>query len=168
MCVEQLLSRLHGVRQTKNGYMALCPAHRDTSPSLSVREGDNGCILLHDFGGCEPGDICAAIRLRLADLFPVHDGRRPCRSPTSTPVLSLEQMAFLFKLQAECLYSRAQFTLKAARALNTSEWTEKDWTVATNAVARAHTDVARSQFLAAVAFDLRTVFLERRRPQLAP
>jgi hypothetical protein len=37
---------------------------------LSVRELDDGRVLVHDFGGCETGDVLAAISLSLVDLFP--------------------------------------------------------------------------------------------------
>jgi hypothetical protein len=36
---------------------------------LSLRELDDGRVLLHDFGGCETGDVLAAIGLQLSDLF---------------------------------------------------------------------------------------------------
>jgi hypothetical protein len=40
------------------------------SPSLSIRELDDGRVLVHDFGGCDVGDILAALGLTLTDLFP--------------------------------------------------------------------------------------------------
>jgi hypothetical protein len=71
MSVSTLLDRLHGVRQTGPGrYLARCPAHPDRSPSLSVRELDDGTILLKDFGGCGAADVVAAVGLQLRDLFP--------------------------------------------------------------------------------------------------
>lgn len=69
MTTEEFLSGLDGVRRAGRGWMAKCPAHDDRTPSLSVREGEGGKILLHDFGGCSVGEICAAMGLRLADLF---------------------------------------------------------------------------------------------------
>jgi hypothetical protein len=66
-----LLDRLERVKQTGPGrWLARCPAHEDRSPSLSIRELDDGRILLHDFGGCEAADVLAAIGLALSDLFP--------------------------------------------------------------------------------------------------
>jgi hypothetical protein len=65
-----LLDRLENVRQTASGrWLARCPAHEDRAPSLSIRELDDGRILLHDFGGCETSDVLAAIGLQLCDLF---------------------------------------------------------------------------------------------------
>lgn len=66
----KLLDRLERVRQTGPGrWLARCPAHQDRSPSLSIRELDDGRMLLHDFGGCETGDVLAAVGLQLSDLF---------------------------------------------------------------------------------------------------
>jgi hypothetical protein len=66
----KLLDRLERVKQTAPGrWLARCPAHEDHSPSLSVRELDDGRLLLYDFGGCETGAVLAALGLTLADLF---------------------------------------------------------------------------------------------------
>jgi|SRR5580700_1272320 hypothetical protein len=66
----KLLDRLERVRQTGPGrWIARCPAHEDRAPSLSIRVLDDGRVLLHDFGGCEVGDVLAALGLTLADLF---------------------------------------------------------------------------------------------------
>jgi len=68
---DTLLTRLERVKQTQAGqWIARCPAHTDKSPSLSIKQCDDGTILLHDFGGCSPSDILAAVGLELADLFP--------------------------------------------------------------------------------------------------
>jgi hypothetical protein len=66
----KVLDRLTGVKQTAPGrWMARCPAHEDRSPSLSIRETEQGSCLLHCFGGCPNGDVLAAIGLRMSDLF---------------------------------------------------------------------------------------------------
>ena len=74
MHVDELLNRLEVVRPRGPGkWSGRCPAHNDHSPSLSIREGEDGRILLHDFAGCRVEDICAALGLRLTDLFPDND-----------------------------------------------------------------------------------------------
>ena len=71
MGVARMLDRLDGVRETGPArWLARCPAHDDKTPSLSVRELDDGRILLHDFGGCHVNDVLAAIGLEMSDLFP--------------------------------------------------------------------------------------------------
>jgi hypothetical protein len=70
MSAETVLSRLDRVRRIGTGrWIARCPAHADRSPSLSVRELDDGRVLLHDFGGCEVGAVLGALDLEMADLF---------------------------------------------------------------------------------------------------
>ena len=71
MSADALLSRLDGVRRTGTGrWLARCPAHEDKSPSLSVREMDDGRILLHDFAGCDVEHVLGAVGLTYDALFP--------------------------------------------------------------------------------------------------
>lgn len=72
MTADTLLSRLDKVKRTGKGtWIACCPAHEDKRPSLSIRETDDGRILLHDFSGnCSAAEIVAAVGLDLSDLFP--------------------------------------------------------------------------------------------------
>jgi len=68
---EVLLARLDGVRSTGlDAWICKCPSHDDKTPSLSIRETNDGTVLVHDFGGCSPSDILASVGLQLADLFP--------------------------------------------------------------------------------------------------
>jgi hypothetical protein len=67
---QRVLDRLTRVRQSAPGrWMARCPAHEDGGPSLSIRETDDGRVLLHCFAGCANGDVLGAIGLRMSDLF---------------------------------------------------------------------------------------------------
>ena len=69
--MSALLDRLDKVKQTgPDRWIACCPAHNDRSPSLAVRELDDGRILLHDFGGCHVTDVLAALGMEMTDLFP--------------------------------------------------------------------------------------------------
>ena len=62
----------HNCRPTGNGSQvaARCPTHEDNHASLSVTEGSDGKLLVHCHAGCEPEAICAALGVKLADLFP--------------------------------------------------------------------------------------------------
>ena len=74
MSAARLLDRLSGVRATGVGrWTARCPAHEDRSPSLSVRELDDGRVLIHDFAGCDVDAILDAIGLAVSELFPPQD-----------------------------------------------------------------------------------------------
>ena len=46
-----------------------CPVHEDSSPSLTVSEGDDGRVLLHCHAGCDTADILARLELTAGDLF---------------------------------------------------------------------------------------------------
>ena len=66
-----LLGQLLKVKSKGNGcWMACCPAHDDKSPSLSIRELDDGRILIHCFAGCSTEGILSSVGLSLDDLYP--------------------------------------------------------------------------------------------------
>src|SRR3712207_2022060 len=69
MALARVLERLEGVRQRNGGFMALCPAHDDQRPSLSVSEGDDGKVLVRCFAGCETEEVLDALGLSIHDLF---------------------------------------------------------------------------------------------------
>jgi 5S rRNA maturation endonuclease (ribonuclease M5) len=68
--LQNVLSRLRGVRKDGKGWKALCPAHDDRKPSLKVDEAEDGKVLLKCFAGCGTEDIIAAIGLKMSDLYP--------------------------------------------------------------------------------------------------
>lgn len=68
--IEIVLSKLPTAKKKRNGYEAQCPAHEDERASLSVREGDDGRVLMKCHAGCETEAICKAVNLRMCDLFP--------------------------------------------------------------------------------------------------
>lgn len=71
MKIEEFLSYLKNVKEVKeNEYMALCPAHNDKKPSLSVGLSENkNQILLHCYAGCSAEDILNAVGLKKKDLY---------------------------------------------------------------------------------------------------
>lgn len=69
--VDRLLSCLDRVKRTgPNTWVASCPTRDDKHPSMTIRELDDGRVLLHDFGGDSPAEILASIGLTFSDLFP--------------------------------------------------------------------------------------------------
>jgi len=85
--LEKILSRLGGVRETnskdpKKSHIALCPAHDDRKPSLSLGTGADGRALVKCFTGCEYEDIMRAIGLTKRDGFP--EGVRGAGQHTAT------------------------------------------------------------------------------------
>ncbi|MDD4966998.1 hypothetical protein [Halothiobacillus sp.] len=71
--IDDLLSRLDGVRKTGPGkWTAKSPTRNERTASLSIKQTDDGRILLHDFGGSEAADILAALGLNWVQLIPPH------------------------------------------------------------------------------------------------
>ncbi len=66
-----LLLRLPQVRQLKpNCWQALCPAHDDKKPSLSIQQNPDNGLLIHCHAGCGAVEVLEAIGLQLKDLYP--------------------------------------------------------------------------------------------------
>lgn len=70
---EQVLHSLRDLglnpKKTRDGWQCRCPAHDDRTPSLSIKDGDEGCVLLHCHAGCSIDSICAALKLTSGELF---------------------------------------------------------------------------------------------------
>lgn len=82
--VDTLLASLNKVRRTGDGrWIACCPAHQDKSPSMSIREVDDGRVLVHCFAGCSVEEILGAVGLSFDALFPekVIENAKPLRRP---------------------------------------------------------------------------------------
>lgn len=79
--LDRILARLPGHRPAgANRWQALCPAHQDHSPSLSIREGDDGRALVLCRAGCSTEAVLTALGLTWSDLFP--QSVRPASVPT--------------------------------------------------------------------------------------
>ena len=78
---EVIVEGLNG-RPSGKGWMARCPAHPDTTPSLSINETPAGKVLVKCFAGCSQAEVIAALRRR--GLWP---GRSQRMAIEATPVL---------------------------------------------------------------------------------
>lgn len=85
--LENILSRLDGVQQHEDYFMAKCPAHKDRIRSLTVRQGRDGCALIKCHASCEKPAILAALNLTMKDLFP---DSRPTREAPSRIVATYD------------------------------------------------------------------------------
>lgn len=61
--VREVLSRLDKVQKSGDGWVACCPAHDDSTPSMSVSEGRDGRVVFHCHTGCTFDAIAAALDL---------------------------------------------------------------------------------------------------------
>ena len=68
--IELVLAKLEGVKSVgSRKWSAKCPSHDDRQASLSVTSGRDGRTLLRCHAGCDTESICAAIGMKLANLF---------------------------------------------------------------------------------------------------
>ena len=86
--MQHVLSRLRGVVPHGHGYLALCPLHRDFTPSLAVDPGAGGRILVKCRAGCDTRSVLREVGLDYADIDVGSTDARP-GSP-SRPVLTPE------------------------------------------------------------------------------
>jgi hypothetical protein len=80
--VSELLARLEKVKAKGESWTALCPAHDDSNPSLSVSTGEDGRALVNCHAGCTAEQIVAAVEMEMKDLFA--GGGGGAESPKST------------------------------------------------------------------------------------
>lgn len=70
MLFVDILSRFTEVsEEADGGYLARCPAHGDSRPSLRIWRGDDNKVRLTCRAGCQTGDVVTAAGLTWADLF---------------------------------------------------------------------------------------------------
>lgn len=105
--INILLSNLNDVKRTGQGrYIAKCPSHNDRSPSLAIKESDNGNILIKCFAGCSVNEVVSSVGMSMEDLF-----------PESTKIAKGERKPFNPYDILECLRDESMIVLLAASDL---------------------------------------------------
>jgi len=69
MTLNEIISRFDAKRNGKE-WVAKCPSHEDSTPSLAINEGSNGGVIMTCRAGCKIKDVLARKNLKLADLMP--------------------------------------------------------------------------------------------------
>src|SRR3546814_2492486 len=92
---KETVRRLHGTWHGSYG-KALCPAHKDRRPSLSVTPGRNA-VLFHCFAGCTQAAIMDALSRQGAHVRPTtpdrseeHTSELPSLMPITVAVFRLK------------------------------------------------------------------------------
>lgn len=116
--IEVILMRLNKVQRSGSGYKAICPAHDDRNPSLSISEGDDGRVLLYCFGGCDLEPIVAAMGLRTADLFNAKNGSG---RTVKLPGVSIRELKAAAEFERQVLYIVKSDQL-SGRTVSQSDW----------------------------------------------
>lgn len=109
----EIIARALGGRKYGCHWMASCLAHDDHNPSLSIRDADNGKVLVHCHAGCAQALVIGELRTR--GLWNAsHDVRRGriIRLPQNPKVLPAQDFAELTASAVRLWYS----TISAAGA----------------------------------------------------
>ena len=107
--IDRVLNALrelgHNPKSTRDGWQCCCPAHDDRTPSLSIKDGDDGRALLKCHAGCSIDLICAAMKLTKRELFtrndttPVHRNGKALATAKQPPELFPSCNAALAELE---------------------------------------------------------------------
>lgn len=97
-----LLPRLLQVRQLQpNCWQALCPAHDDKKPSLSIQQNPDNRLLIHCHAGCGAAEVLEAIGLQFKDLFPAEKQKNYDGVTSRQKVYRLDSSLALHGLKTE-------------------------------------------------------------------
>ena len=61
---DAIAKALGGRKAVRSGWIARCPAHDDSNPSLSLSTGKDGKVLLRCLAGCDQAQVIDALRAR--------------------------------------------------------------------------------------------------------
>jgi hypothetical protein len=145
MTAEDILGRLDGVRKSRRGWLARCPAHHpDRNPSLSVSEGDKG-ILLKCWASCTLAEICVALEITPSQLFydahgPIYRANQRQRSWGQA-----EQVRKRANWKRVDALREAEAVIRAATNVDISAWTNEQLDTALNSVCDAHELLLREE-----------------------
>lgn len=95
MQFKDLISRFAEVtEQADGGFLAVCPAHGDSRPSLRIWVGDNGTVRMTCRAGCVTRDVVSAAGLRWPDLFDI-EGEAPTVASAKPELVGPKHIAAL-------------------------------------------------------------------------
>ena len=159
MTTSTLLQKLDRVHRSGCGWLARCPGHSDHHPSLAICEGERG-LLVKCWAGCDLESICAALGIRVADLFyesrrNSHTHARFSRIPVQPVQIDWRGYSHQILWYSEELFLRGEKILSTAKGLSPSTLTEEELEIALNAIYQAHLDLEESSRLEDLAVNLR-------------
>jgi putative DNA primase/helicase len=81
----KIIASALGGRRAAATWMARCPAHADREPSLSIKDGGGGRVLVRCHAGCDQQELIAALKSRgiWLDADRRHGARSHRRPPTA-------------------------------------------------------------------------------------
>jgi hypothetical protein len=107
----------HKVKSHSGNYLVCCPAHDDTSPSLSLRDGDRG-LMVYCFAGCSAADIYTAIRRKDRKLLELSDtAPEPVKGTSEYERRQHEKASWLWRQRRPIAGTIAERYLREARGI---------------------------------------------------
>lgn len=102
MLLTDFLDRLTDLHEEADGWLARCPGHGDSKPSLRVAVSTRGKVLLKCRAGCETAAVLDALGMTLADLMHVDTAGAvvPRARSTDVPAGAADVAALKVKLDA--------------------------------------------------------------------
>lgn len=82
--LPDLLDRLDDYTEESDGYLALCPGHDDSKPSLRVAVGRNGKVLLKCRAGCTTDHVLDSLGMTMEALTNIDTADAPVPAARST------------------------------------------------------------------------------------
>lgn len=82
--LPDLLARFDDYTEESDGYLALCPGHNDSKPSLRVAVGRNGKVLLKCRAGCTTDHVLDSLGMTMEDLTNIDTADAPVPAARST------------------------------------------------------------------------------------
>jgi hypothetical protein len=92
--LENLISLTDAKKNGDGGWKARCPSHDDQTPSLSIKEGRDGCALVKCRAGCATEDVLKAMGLAMRDLFPLNSKPIPGKAFREAKAIMQAPQAF--------------------------------------------------------------------------
>jgi hypothetical protein len=141
MTISDLLSRVDAVKDKGGGkWSAKCPAHKDRTPSLSIREGERA-ILLKCWAGCSLDTIASRLGIEIKDLFfdSLPDPRQRREAIQSQAKAHVAELA-AYQARGRRANARrhAEYLIKSARGLDISYWSNDELNKRLNALGEAY------------------------------
>ncbi len=83
MISAEMIAHALGGERSGSQYLAPCPVHNDSTPSLAIKDGPDGKVLVRCHAGCSNANVIAA--LKDMDLWPVSNQDQNYRRPVPSP-----------------------------------------------------------------------------------
>lgn len=100
MNLDALLARFGGADEDGDGWVAVCPSHADSKPSLRISVGEKG-VLVKCRARCRTEEVLSAVGLHFSDLFDVDTTGTERRAvSTSAPASPADVAALQARLDA--------------------------------------------------------------------